>query len=67
MLGVIKYGVRIASRMNGFLVAAPTSQLPLVDGPVISYDRTSGYTVAQMAALVDKALQQQKDLGNPVI
>ncbi|WIA08217.1 hypothetical protein OEZ85_007666 [Tetradesmus obliquus] len=67
MLGVIKCGVRIALRMNGFLVAAPTSQLPLVDGPVISYDRTSGYTVAQTAALVDKALQQQKDLGNPVI
>jgi hypothetical protein len=67
MLGVIKCGVRIATRINGFLSAEPTSKLPLVDGPLIAYDEHSAYTPSEMAELVSTALQQQKDIGNPVI
>lgn len=67
MLSVIKCGVRIASRINGFLVAEPTSTLPLVDGPLINYDCQSGYTPEEMAELLSTTLQLQHDQGNPVI
>lgn len=67
MLGVIKCGVHVASRINGFLVVERPSKPPLVDGPLIAYDPQSSYEPHEMADLVSQALQQQQDLGNPII
>lgn len=67
LLGVIKCGVRITSRINGFLIAEPTTSMPLIDGPIITYDTDSAYEPEEMAAMVTNALQQQQALGNPVI